>query len=146
MKIQNSIKTIRKESHENWNHYKFESHNTCPFCNTGSLRMLGQVSDTQVFECKSCGKAFELNVITEEVIYDIGDNITEKIYQIDYEVDNGVDYIMDTAFVEASSPTIAKIKLKSFIHSLPGDLTISKFPYIGYVHEPTIITGKFGIK
>ena len=145
MKIRNSITSIRKKAYENWNHYKFESHNKCPFCHTGKLHMLGQVSDIQVFECTSCCKAFELNVITEEIIYDPGDNITDKIYQIDYEVDNGCEYITDTAYVEAQSATLAKIKLKSYIHSLPGDLSISKFVYIGYV-QPTIITGKFGIQ
>ena len=145
MKIQNRIRNIRKKSYGNWNYYKFEDHNKCPFCNTGTLRLFGQVSNTQVFICNQCKKSFELDAITEEIVWDENMDHLEKVYQIDYEIDNGVDHIEDTAFIKATSATYAKMTLKNYIFSLPNDLSISQIFYIGCV-EPTIITGKFGIK
>lgn len=62
------IEDIRKKPYENWIHYKYEEYNNCPICN-GTLHMTGQVSQYQGFKCTRCGKEFELNAFTEEIIF-----------------------------------------------------------------------------
>lgn len=59
------LEDIRKHEYENWNHYKYEDFNRCPYCNH-LLTMTGQVNDIQFFTCYSCSKKFVLNVMTEK--------------------------------------------------------------------------------
>jgi DNA-directed RNA polymerase subunit RPC12/RpoP len=61
-----SIKDIRKKSYENWNHYKYEDYNTCPYCG-GNIHMEGSVNEYQRFRCLVCETEFVLNAITEEI-------------------------------------------------------------------------------
>ncbi len=148
MKIKNSIKNIRKNSLENWNHYKFEDYNGCPFCN-GKIHMTGSVSEYQNYKCYKCGKTFTLNAFTEEIdIDDVKDaNIDdERIYILEYEVDNGVTYIEDIAFIKSSSMTYAKLLLKNYICNIHNDYRVSKISGIGIIYDNDIkiITGKFG--
>ena len=64
--MKTSIKDIRKEPYQNWNHFKYEDYNDCPFCG-GKIRMIGQISENQKFICMDCGKEFTLNAFTEEI-------------------------------------------------------------------------------
>ena len=64
--MKTSIKEIRKEPYQNWNHFRYEDYNGCPFCD-GKIRLIGQVSEKQRFACLKCGKEFTLNTFTEEI-------------------------------------------------------------------------------
>ena len=55
------IEDIRKELYENWNHYKYEDYNICPYCNH-KLHMSGQISEVQTFVCTKCNCHFGLDV------------------------------------------------------------------------------------
>lgn len=143
MQVKVRIKDLRKEPYENWNHYNFERYNDCPWCG-GKLHMLGQVNDIQVFKCYNCERAFELNVETEEIEYDSNSN-EPRLFKIEYEVDTGVDYIEDVAFVKSTSAALARQMLKNHIHQLSNDFMVSKFMSV-CEEDPFIMTGKFGSK
>lgn len=60
------LKDIKKEPYENWNYYKYEDYNRCPYCN-GRIYLKGSVNEFQIFSCLKCGQEFVLNTITEEI-------------------------------------------------------------------------------
>lgn len=143
MQFKIRIKDLRKEPYENWNHYNFERYNPCPWCGN-KIYLLGQVNETQVFKCNTCKKVFELNAITEEIEVDSGSNDL-RFFKIEYEVDTGVDYIEDVAFVKSTSAALARQILKNHINQLSSEHAISKFMSV-CEEDASIMTGKFGSK
>lgn len=47
-------------------HEKYEDINVCKSC-SGKLKMLGQVSEHQVFKCKRCRKEIVVNASTMKI-------------------------------------------------------------------------------
>ena len=143
-----NIANIRKNTYQNWNHYKYEDYNKCPICN-GKLFMMGQVSDYQLFKCINCNKKFNLHVMTEEIekIDDTSENasVIEKLYKIEFEVDTGTETVYDTAFVKTTNAVYARIMLKNYIMSVIDSYKTYRINYIGEENS-SIITGKFGSK
>lgn len=151
MKLKVDLNKIRKNAYENWNHYKFEDYNNCPFCDK-SVTMIGQVNESQIFRCRHCEKEFTLNIISEEIeliskVAPKAISDDDKIYKIEFEVNNGTSFIEDVAFVKARNSVYAKFILKNYIATLPGagEQCVWKISYIGE-DTPSIITGKFGSK
>ena len=44
------LKDVKKDPHENWQHYKYEDYNKCPICN-GKIHMTGSINEKQFFKC-----------------------------------------------------------------------------------------------
>lgn len=68
-----------------------------------------------------------------------------RIYEIDFEVDNGVSYDKDSAIVLANSEEEAVEMLRGMINGIDSETCISKIFKV-HVFTGNIFTGKHGWK
>lgn len=103
--------------------------------------------DQRQYYLKQIAKAVKkwLENRDEEDADDEDDCIEERLYRIEFEVDNGVSYNRDAAIVKAWNAAEADEKLRRMIGSIDSETCVSRI-YKTYVFDGEIFTGRHGWK